>query len=499
MEPVYSLTPLIAILLSLSAAVLIPLTGRKHRNIREFWTLFASVAKFLVIISMYPYIATGGQYIFSFFELLPGVGFTLRVDTCSMYFALLSAFLWIMTSLYSIGYMRLLHEHAQTRYYTFFAICITTTVGIAFADNLLTLFIFYELLTLATYPLVIHEETPEALAAGRKYLIYLVTAGVFILFGMVITYSLTGTLQFSSSGILAGSAGPDVLRALFIIFIIGFGTKAAIMPLHGWLPSAMVAPTPVSALLHAVAVVKAGIFGIVRVMFYIFGIDLLRELGVSLPLATVASITIILASLFALSQDNLKLRLAYSTVSQLSYIVLGLALLTPDSITGGIVHIANQAFMKITLFFCAGAIFVQTGKRNLSDMYGIGRRMPFTMLAFTIAALGMCGIPLAAGFVSKWYLCMGTLEANQPIFLVVLLTSALLNLAYFLPPIYNAYFREPDREDEEDVHRINIFIRAPLIVTAIASLILGIIPKAPMFPLEMAISIVNQLMGVVVI
>lgn len=495
MEPVYSIRPALAIVISLTCAGLIGLTGKRHRNLREFWTLSAAVSKYIIVISMFPFVYHGGEYIFSTFEIVPGVGFNLRVDAFSMFFAFLSSFLWIVTSVYSIGYMRSLHGHSQSRYFFAFAVCIASTIGIAFADNLFTLFIFYEMLTVATYPLIIHEETPEAMAAGRKYLIYLLTAGLFILLGMVITYSLTGTLTFSDDGILAGHGTPEMLKALFVLFMIGFGTKAAIMPFHGWLPSAMVAPTPVSALLHAVAVVKAGVFGIIRIVYCIYGTDLMKELGLGLPLAVAASITIIVASLFALAQDNLKMRLAYSTVSQLSYIILGVALLAPSAAAGGMIHIANQAFMKITLFFCAGAIFVQTGKKNISEMHGIGKTMPLTMICFAICAMGMAGIPPMAGFITKWYLCIGALEAGHPIFIAVLLTSALLNIAYFFPPIYSAFFMEPEKGAERH-NDPTWWLLLPIMICALASIFLGLVPRAPYTPLRLASIIVEHFIGV---
>ncbi|MDI6639928.1 MAG: monovalent cation/H+ antiporter subunit D family protein [Methanocellales archaeon] len=484
MEPVYSIRPVLAIAVSLACAFLIVLTGEKRRNLREFWTLAASVLGCTIVVSMFPHIYHGGEYIFTMVSIVPGVGLDFRVDAFGMFFAFLSSFLWIFTSIYSIGYMRALKEHAQTRYYFAFAACIASAVGIAFAGNLLTLFIFYEMLTISAFPLVIHEETPEALYAGKKYLAYTLSGGALVLLGMAIAYTLAGTLTFTSHGFLAGHGSAQMLKILFAIFIMGFGVKAAIIPLHSWLPSAMVAPTPVSALLHAVAVVNAGIFGIVRVVCSVYGIELVASLGLGLPLAIVASITIIVGSLFALAQDNLKLMLAYSTVSQLSYIILGAALLSPSALSGGVVHIAHQGFMKITLFFCAGAILVQTGKRNMSEMNGIGRKMPLTMMGFTMCAFGMIGTPPMCGFITKWYLGLGALEAGHPIFIVVLLASALLNAAYYLPPVYNAFFKEPDASLKGK--EASWWLLAPILVCAAISLMLGIIPTTSYMPLQLA-------------
>src|SRR4030043_2125516 len=384
MEVVTSFRPLLAVLVSLIAGCLILLTGERSRNLRETWTILASVSKFIIVTSMIPIVLQGKVVEYTVISLGPGLLLQFRVDAFGLLFGILASTLWIATSLYSIGYMRGLNEHAQTRYFFCFAIAISATMGIAFAGNLLTLFVFYEWLTIATYPLVAHKETPEAIKGGRKYLTYTLTAGVVILFSMAIIYYLTGTLDFKPGGFIAGYASADMIRFLFGALILGFGVKAAIMPIHEWLPTAMVAPTPVSALLHAVAVVKAGVFGIVRTVCYIYGIDLMRDLGLGVWLASFAAVTMIGASLFAIAQDNLKKRLAYSTISQLSYIIFGVALLSPMGITGAMIHIPFHGFMKITLFLCAGSILVASGKENISEMKGIGRAMPITMLAFTV-------------------------------------------------------------------------------------------------------------------
>lgn len=494
MAVIYSAVPALAISIGPGAALIIALFGERVRYLNEGVTIAAAILKFLLITFLYTSVVGGGVWLWTPVTLLPGVPFSLQIDLFGIYFALLSSFLWLVTSVYSIGYMRSLNEHSQTRYYVCFAVCVAATVGIAFSGNLLTFFIFYEILTLATYPLVVHSQTQEALAAGRKYLAYLLSGGVVLLFAILLTYTTTGTLDFTNGGILSGSDTAEFLGILFFVFLIGLGVKTAIMPLHGWLPSAMVAPTPVSALLHAVAVVKAGAFGLLRVIFYIFGIDLFIEIGAAPILALIASFTIITASLIALSQDNLKMRLAYSTISQLSYIVLGAALLAPAALEGGIAHLMHQAFMKITLFFCAGAIFVGTGKKLLSEMQGMADEMPLTWAAFTVGGLGLVGIPLTAGFVTKWYLLNGSLNAGQPIFVIILLTSALLNAAYFLPPIYHAYFSSHEKKEIPE-KSLSWFIKAPIIVCAIIIILLGTIPYAPYFPLESAHEIVCQILG----
>ncbi|MEA3323737.1 MAG: proton-conducting transporter membrane subunit, partial [Euryarchaeota archaeon] len=343
--------------------------------------------------------------------------------------------------------------------------------------NLITLFLFYELLTISTYPLVAHNETPEAISSGRKYLTYLMIAGVSLLFSILVVYRYTGTTEFSFSGIAGMETIPQTtLVILFITFMIGCA-KAAFMPLHAWLPAAMVAPTPVSALLHAVAVVKAGVFTAVRVILYVFGVDLMQDSGIWICMAYFVSITIILASIYALMQDNLKKRLAYSTVSQLSYIVLGAVLITPHGLTGGMLHIPYHAFMKITLFMCAGALIVTAKKEKISEMNGIARQMPITMIAFTVGALGMIGMPPVGGYVTKWFLLLGAAELHSMILIAVLLVSAVLNAAYFFPVIYVAFFKKPDHELKYKEAPLTMLV--PLVLTAIVSIVIGIWPDAP--------------------
>ncbi|MFQ5849343.1 MAG: monovalent cation/H+ antiporter subunit D family protein [Candidatus Binatia bacterium] len=492
MEVVHSIRPALAILVSVVAAFLI-LTSDRHPNIRELWTLLAAVIKFALVASLLPTVMEGKVAEFTFLEILPGLPLRLRVDSFGLYFALVASGLWIFTSLYSIGYMRGLKEHAQTRYFFSFALCLSATIGIAFAGNLLTFFVFYEMLSMATYPLVVHRETPEAVMAGRKYLAYLLTAGVFLLFSIGWAYSLVGNLDFVPGGFLAGHASKEVLQILFVTFMLGVGAKASIMPIHAWLPTAMIAPTPVSALLHAVAVVKAGVFGSVRVVCYVFGPSLLKEIDMGIVLAYFGAFTILVASMFALAEDNLKRRLAFSTISQLSYIILGAALISPNSLTGGILHIANHAYMKITLFFTAGAIYVKTHVENISQMDGIGRQMPLTMGAFTVGALGMAGIPPVSGFLSKWYLVLGTLEAHEVVFLVVLLLSAILNIAYFFPVVFRAFFRSSDRFTSMD--DASPFMVVPLVITAITSVVLGLAPNAVLNLLHLTRMSVENILG----
>lgn len=480
METVHDIRLLFAILAPLIGAGLVMATG-KRPNLREACSLAAACSLFAITASMIPEVLAGKLLVFTLFELLPGLSFTLRADGLSMIFAVSASLLWVATIFYSAGYMRGLKEHAQTRFNTCFALAIFGAMGCAFSDNLLTLYLFYEIVSITTYPLVAHHQDKEGYEGSKKYLIYLTTtAKGLILPAMALLYVLSGTLDFAdniSTGILPPDVHNGVVTALYICCILGFA-KNGIMPLHSWLPSAMVAPTPVSALLHAVAVVKVGVFSTVRVMLYVFGVDLMDKLNLGMPTAWFVSITILAASVIALSKDNLKARLAYSTVSQLSYIILGVALLTPAAIEGGLVHIANHAFSKITLFFCAGAIFVASGKKNISEMAGLGRAMPFTFGAFAIASLSMIGVPPVAGFVSKWYLLNGAYDAGSVGIIVVLLVSTLLNAAYFVPVVYTAFFGKPASGGAtlsfKEAHPAMV---VPLCVTAAISVLIGFYPE----------------------
>jgi len=478
METVESIRPLLAVLVTVVGALLILFTGERSRNLREFWTIAASILKFAIVISMVPFVLKGRILEYTIITLTEGVSFQLRVDQFGLFFGVLASALWIATSVYSIGYVRGLHEHAQTRYFFNFAVCLSATMGIAFAGNLLTLFMFYEVLTVATYPLVAHKETEDAIMGGRKYLAYTLTAGVVILFAIIFTYTLTGTLDFKPGGFLLGHGSSATLILLFALLILGFGVKAALMPMHEWLPTAMIAPTPVSALLHAVAVVKAGVFGCLRIILYVFGPELLHGLDLWLIVAYFASFTVLVSGMYALAQDNLKRRLAFSTINNLAIIVMGASLLTPSAITGSIFHMGSHGFMKITLFFVAGAIYVKTHKENISELDGIGRQMPLTMGAFAIGAMGIAGTPPICGFISKWYLAMGSLEAKQVFFLLVLLISALMDVAYFFPIIFNSFFKSPKEDINPHLDEAPMKMVVPLVITAIISLILGIFPNA---------------------
>ena len=473
----FSLIPLLAVLVSALGAFLIACTGERRANLREFWSVAAGVVMFALVAGMIPEVLAGRTPECVLFRILPGIELAFRVDAFGLLFASGASLLWILTSFYSIGYMRSLKEHAQTRYFSCFALALSATIGVAFSANLFTLFLFYEALTLVTYPLVGHKETAEAKAGARKYVIYLMGAAkVFLVAAIILIYNVAGTLEFRSGGILSAAQlmeQPTLLFIIFALFLFGFA-KNALIPLHSWLPAAMVAPTPVSALLHAVAVVKTGVFSTLRVFLFVFGPHAMRELGADQLALGAASVTILVGSLLALGQDNLKARLAFSTVSQLSYIILGAALLNSSGALGGIAHITNHAVSKITLFFCAGSIYVSTHKTEISQLSGLSKRMPWTMAAFALSSLSVVGIPLTSGFVSKWYLVLGTVDHHSLALLGVLLVSSLLSAAYLGPIVYKAYFEKGSPTNEE-VREVP-WIVAPLTISAAASLILGLYP-----------------------
>jgi multicomponent Na+:H+ antiporter subunit D len=468
---------LLALAVPLAAAPLIVFFGRRP-NVRESVTLIAATILFALVVTLAPQIMDGARPSITLAEPLPGLPLALKLEPLGMLFALIASFLWLVTSVYSIGYMRGHNEQHQTRFYAYFAIALSAVMGVAFAGNLLTLFVFYEILTLSTYPLVTHSGTEQARQAGRLYLgLLLGTSIIFLLLAIVWTWSLAGTLDFRPGGILSGTAPAAALGLLLVLYVFGVG-KAALMPFHRWLPAAMVAPTPVSALLHAVAVVKAGVFTVLKVSVYVFGSEVMISLLASQWLQYLAGATILIASLIAMRQDNLKARLAYSTISQLGYVVLGAMLANASGIVGSAMHITTHAFGKITLFFCAGAIMVAAHKTEVSQMAGLGRRMPITMAAFLIASLSIIGLPPTGGTWSKWHLALGTLEAGQLVLLAVLMISSLLNIAYLLPIPIRAFFSPPsDVNASDDVTEAPLACLVAIIITTVGCLALFFYPE----------------------
>ena len=405
---------------------------------------------FLIVCTLVEDVLSGARPSVTLLEIFPNLSITFTVEPLGMLFGLVASGLWIVNSIYSIGYMRENNEKNQTRFYFFFAIALTGAIGVAFAGNMLTLFFSYEVLTLSTFPLVTHSGKPDAIKSGRTYLGILLSTSIGLqLLAIIWTWQTTGTLTFEAGGILNGKMSDGAVAILLLLYMYGIG-KAALMPVHRWLPAAMVAPTPVSALLHAVAVVKAGVFTVVKVIVYIFGYDFLSEAININWLLYIAGFTIIAASLVALRQDNLKRRLAYSTISQLSYVVMAAAILAPLSIMGAVLHIAAHAVGKITLFFAAGSIYTAAHKTEISQLNGIGRKMPWTMGAFSIASLSMIGIPPTVGFISKRYILMGAIQSEQIFAISVIILSTLLNAGYFVPIIYCSFFKAADNRDDID-------------------------------------------------
>ncbi len=397
-----------------------------------------------------------------------------KIDKLGILFSLLTSTLWVFTTFYSFSYME--HEGKEKQFFIYFMITLGVTTGIAFSGNLFTLYLFYEFLTLATFPLVIHSGSKEALRVGKKYLVYSLSGATLALLGIIVVYSLSSNLDFIGYGVFQNMASynKDLLLIVYMAMFIGFGVKAALVPLHSWLPAAMVAPTPVSSLLHAVAVVKSGIFALIRISYYIFGSNILSEIHGNYYISFLVILTILMGSLLALHQKNLKKRLAYSTVSQLGYILLGIVLLNQNSLTGGLLHLINHAFIKITLFFCAGAIYYTTGKKDIDEIKGLGKKMPITMWCFAISAISLIGIPPTNGFVSKWFLALGGLKENKAIFVIILLLSALLTAGYLLPIIIRAFFQgEPRKPHEKE---------APMLMLVPIVALTGIVVMLGLFP-----------------
>ncbi|MCB4796080.1 monovalent cation/H+ antiporter subunit D family protein [Pseudomonas sp. NP21570] len=491
----HAFLPLGIVLSSLLPGLVIFGLREDRQRLRVTLNLLGVTLKLVLVGSMLYGVSQGNEYRFSV-PLLPGAPLVLQADALALLFVALSSLLWALTTIYAIGYLE--DSPLRSRFFGYFSLCVSATVGLALAGNLVSFLLFYELLTLATFPLVVHRGTPESLRAGRVYLAYTVGGGTLVLMGVALLHSLAGTPDFQAAGyLLEQVAEHDVaLQVAFALLILGLGVKAALIPLHGWLPQAMVAPAPVSALLHAVAVVKAGAFGIVRVVYDVFGAEALMQLDLTKPLLWLAAGTILYGSLRALQQRELKKRLAYSTISQVSYVTLGVALLGPIAAVGGLVHLVHQGLMKVTLFYCAGNFAETLGIHRIREMDGVGRRMPWTMTAFSIGALGMIGIPPIAGFISKWTLGLGALEVGQDWVLLVLLGSALLNAAYFLPLLWRGWFAEPadwhQNRWADERFETHWMLLLPPLLTALLSLLVGLLAATALSPLGWSQLIVER-------
>ncbi len=488
---VLSVIPVVMLLISLLAAVLIFPMPEPWVRLRSSVNIGAAVMKVLLVLLLLPVVLDADLSPEFAMPFLPGIDLVLRVDPLAIFFATLSAVLWLLTTIYAIGYLEA--GQNRSRFFGFFSLCVTATVGISFSGNLITFLVFYEMLTLVTYPLVAHWGDRASLRSARLYLWYTMTGGLALLVGVVWLTIEAGPVDFAAGGALGvvemADQSPGVAVAIFALLVGGLGVKAALFPLHAWLPRAMVAPAPVSALLHAVAVVKAGVFGIVRVIDDVYGVGVAASLGVLTPLLVVGAVTIVYGSYQALRQQDLKKRLAYSTVSQVSYVVLGISLATVAGVTGGVVHLVHQGVMKITLFFCAGLYAEVLGAKRVDQLRGLGHRMPGTSIAFTVGAFGMIGLPPTAGFISKWQLGLGALESEHPWALGVLVASSLLNAMYFLPVVYRLWFHAPVPEDDDPTPgrvREPKALLVPALVTTTGILVFGLAASLPFLPLQIA-------------
>jgi formate hydrogenlyase subunit 3/multisubunit Na+/H+ antiporter MnhD subunit len=484
-----SLLPLTAVILPVVTSILIALL-RRNAPLRDATLIIGAGATFIAVFSMLPGVVDGTVYVTELGEFLPGVPASFTADGMGMVFAALASLLWVLAAFYAIGYMRGDHAKNQTRFYAFYSLCLSTAFATAFAGDLITFFIAYELLTVTTYPLVTHKGDDKAITAGRTYLGYLLAGGALVLFAIIIVYASTGTLTFQAGGIIGDNMSTGLMTVVFLLFAVGFGTKAGLIPLHAWLPGAMVAPTPVSALLHAVAVVKAGVFAIGRTMGFVFGPDVLADLHLTTVLASVAAMTIVVASILALRQDHLKRRLAYSTIAHLSYIVLGFALVARGTYEGALMHMWNHGALKITLFFAAGAIHIAAHKDYVSELDGIGRKMPFTMGAFTIAAIGLAGFPPIGGFLSKWHLVLGAFQNGDVFFALVMTFSGVFTAAYLFPIVYRAFAKpSPDGPGRKEASWLMV---GPLTATAGLAVLLGLGDPVGLYQMmsDVAVSIV---------
>ena len=462
---------LLSLLVPLLGALGIALLGRSP-TLRDAFMVASAVVVFACVAGLLPAVQAGLRPAVTVLSVMPGLTLAFRVEPLGMIFALVASGLWILTSIYAIGYMRGAGESNQTRFYACFSIAIFAAIGVAFAQNMFTLFVLYEVLSLSTYPLVAHKGSEEAKRGARVYLGLLLGTSIGLLLpAMIATWWLTGSLEFQPGGIMAGNVSQSIGSLLLLLYMFGIG-KAALMPFHRWLPAAMVAPTPVSALLHAVAVVKAGVFSVLKVSTYLFGLEYLEGLWASELVMWVAAFTLLSASVVALQKTNLKARLAYSTVSQLSYIVLGAMLANQLATVGGGMHIVMHAFGKITLFFCAGAIYVAAHKTEIHEMDGLGRKMPVTMLAFMLGALSVIGAPPLGGLWSKWHLMLGAVDAGHAIMIGVLLVSTLLNIAYLLPPVVRAFLLPPPKGTPAGIEEAPLMCLIPLSLTALGALLL---------------------------
>jgi multicomponent Na+:H+ antiporter subunit D len=471
--------PLYTLLFLFLAALAVFYLTRYRRSWGENSALVVCSAPFFLVVGMAPSILQGEILTSSYKVFSLPFSITFRVDIFSFFMALIITFLWMLAAFYSRGYLA--HGHAHARYYSFLVVVLAGTLGAVLAGDLIGFLLFFEIMAVASYVLIVHEEDPAAMFAGAKYLYLAVAAGLAVFLGILITYFMAGDLSLGRGPLI--TEGSLLALMAFIAFIVGMGIKAGMFPLHVWLPDAHpAAPAPVSALLSGV-MIKLGAYGLIRVFYDVFSLEFLRARGWNKITLVLAVITILLGSALALRQDDLKRRLAYSSIAQIGYVLLGLSLLTERALAGAVFHIFTHAFMKGCLFMCAGAIIVQTGKRKISELKGIGLQMPLTMICFTMAALSMVGIPPFNGFVSKWEISMGALDIGQPLYVFLLILSSLLNAAYYFPIVVAAFFAVPDKEKRKS-REAPVIMVAPMVILALGTFIFALLPQH--WPLRLA-------------
>lgn len=478
-----SIMMLVVILIPILGGALIPLIPFKNRRHMTISLEAVVVLTSILVVSLLMHRPEEALDVVHFTNNL---SISFRIDGMTMIFAGLVAVLWPLATLYSFEYMK--HEGHERYFFMFYTMTYGVTLGIAFAEDLLTLYFFYELLTLVTVPLVVHTLSREAILASRKYLYYSLGGAAFAFIGLIFIMTYGSSLDFTYGGVLDPSrigGKTDVLLLVYVFAFFGFGVKAAVCPFNSWLPQAGVAPTPVTALLHAVAVVKSGAFAIIRLTYYCYGTEFLLGSWAQTVVMVVVIFTIVYGCSRAVKETHLKRRLAYSTISNLSYILFGAVMMTPLGLVGALSHMVFHAFMKICSFFCAGAVMYKTGKSYVHELTGMGRKMPKVFGIFTIASLALMGVPGLAGFVSKFNLAKAAVMSDNWLTYVgiaALLLSALLTAIYMLSIVVRAFFpnKDFDYNTLKNVEDPNWYMLIPLAVFAAVIIYFGLYPRTIM-------------------
>lgn len=470
----------------LNLTLIIPLIGGALLPLFRFKTvrslaIYVEAVVLLTSVLVWAMLATRTDATYVFYHMTDALAISFQVDGMSCVFAGLVSFLWPLASLYGFEYMT--HEERPNSFFAFYTMTYGITLAIATAANLFTLYIFYECLTMITLPLVVHKKDARSIHAGRKYVYYSIGGAALAFIALIFTVYYGANPDFTLGGVLDATriAGQeDLLRAVFLLAFIGFGTKAAIFPMYAWLPAASVAPTPVTALLHAVAVVNAGAYAVLRVIYYVFGTELLFGTWAQTAALSLACFTILFGSAMAVKEQHFKRRLAYSTVSNLSYMLMGTALMTPSGMVGSLSHLVLHGLMKITLFYCAGAILIKTEQEYVQDLRGFGRVMPFTCAVYTLGSVAMVGIPPLCGFISKWNLLTAAADTGLPMgvaAVATLIVSAILTAIYLFSVAMPMYFRplNPELSALQGAkHDPSWMMKLPLAILCVAIVALGV-------------------------